>query len=96
MSDSINTYHALFLDYIPGFYPMILIHFTCVLICIELHGFNFKPVVLLWRPFHKSFVRARRTWDPEASMVNAFATFLVLSFSKILFVSCFHYNVKIL
>ena len=28
-------------------------------------------------------------WDSKASMVNAFATFLFLSFSKILFVSCF-------
>ena len=87
VSENISTYHALFLDYVPGFYPMVLIFFTCVL--IELHGFNFKPVVLLWRPFHKCFVRARRTWDPKASMVNAFATFLLLSFSKILFVSCF-------
>jgi len=29
----------------------------------------------------------RRSWDSEASLVNAFATFLLLSFSKILFVS---------
>ena len=86
MSDGINTYHALFLDYIPGFYPMILIIFTCVL--IELHSSNFKLIVLLWKPFHKCFVRVGRSWDPKASMINAFATFLLLSFSKILFVSC--------
>ena len=87
VSESINTYHALFLDYIPAFYAMLLIIFTCIL--IELHGSNFKPIVLLWRPFHKCFVRVRRSWDPKASMVNAFATFLLLSLSKILFVSCF-------
>ena len=87
MSESINTYHALFLDYIPGFYPMVLIFFTCIL--IELHSSNFKLIVLLWKPFHKCFVRVRRSWDPKASMINAFATFLLLSFSKILFVSCF-------
>ena len=87
VSKGINSYHALFLDYIPGFYPMILIFITYVL--IKLHSSNFKPVVLLWKPFHKYFVRVRRTWDPKASMVNAFATFLLLSFSKVLFVSCF-------
>ena len=87
VSDSINSYHALFLDYIPGFYPMILIFFTCVL--IELHSSNCKLVVLLWKPFHKCFVKVRRSWDPKASMINAFATFLLLSFSKTLFVSCF-------
>ena len=72
VSESINTYHALFLDYISGFYPMVLIFFTCVL--IELHSSNFKPIVLLWKPFHKCFVRVRRSWDPKASMINAFAT----------------------
>ena len=87
VSDDINAYHALFLDYIPGFYALILIFITCIL--IELHSSNFKLIVLLWKPFHKCFVRVRRSWDPKASMINAFATFLLLSFSKILFVSCF-------
>ena len=94
VSDAINTYHALFLDYIPGFYPMLLIFFTCVL--IELHSSNFKLIVLLWKPFHKCFVRVRRSWDPKASMINAFATFLLLSFSKILFVLCFSLQYEII
>ena len=87
VSDGIHTYHALFLDYIPGFYPMTLIFFTCVL--IELHSSNFKLIVLLWKPFHKCIVGVRRSWDPKASMINAFATFLLLSISKILFVSSY-------
>ena len=87
LSEGINSYHVLFLDYIPGFYPMILIFITYIL--VELHSSNFKPIVFLWKPFHKCFVRVRRMWDPRASMVNAFTTFLFLSFSKILFVSCF-------
>ena len=41
----------------------------------------------LWKPFHQCFVYFRRSWDSDASVVNAFATFLLLSFSKILFVS---------
>ena len=79
VSESINTYHALFLDYISGFYPIVLIFFTCV--PIELHSSNFKLIVLLWKPFNKYFIRMRRSWDPKASIINAFATFLLLSFS---------------
>ena len=54
---------------------------------IKLHDNNFGPVVRLWKPFHRHFVFFRRKWDPKASIINAFTTFLLLSFSKILFVS---------
>ena len=84
VSESLNSYHALLLDYILGFYPMLLIFITYIL--IELHGYNFKPLIMLWKPFHRRFARVRRTWDPRASMLNAFTTFLLLSLSKVLFV----------
>ena len=77
--------HAFALEYIEAFYPLILILITYI--CIKLHDHNFRPVVLLWKPFHRCFVYFRRSWDSEASIVNAFATFLLVSFSKILFVS---------
>ena len=60
-------------------------HFTYV--CIKLHNSNFRPIVWLWKPFHKHFVHFRRRWDSKASIINAFTTFLLLSFSKILFIS---------
>ena len=33
------------------------------------------------------FARFRRRWDPKGSVINAFATFLLLSYSKLLVVS---------
>ena len=54
---------------------------------IKLHDNNFKAIVWLWKPFHRHFVHFRRKWDSKASIINAFTTFLLLSFSKILFVS---------
>ena len=54
---------------------------------IKLHDHNFKAIVWLWTPFHRHFVHFRRKWDSKASIINAFTTFLLLSFSKILFVS---------
>ena len=84
-SSNIKTLHALALEYLVAFYPIFLILITYV--CIKLHDYNFRPVVWLWKPFHRHFVHFRRRWDSTASIINAFTTFLLLSFSKILFVS---------
>ena len=85
VSSNIKTVHALALEYLVAFYPICLILITYI--CIKLHDNNFRPVVWLWKPFHRHFVHFRRRWDSKASIVNAFTTFLLLSFSKILFVS---------
>ena len=57
--------------------------------CVELHGHNFRPIVWLWKPFHRCCVNVRRRWDIKASIFDVFATFLLLSYSKLLFVSLF-------
>ena len=85
VSSSIKTVHALALEYLMAFYSIFLILITYA--CIKLHDNNFRPVVWLWKPFHRYFVHFRRTWDSKASIINAFTTFLLLSFSKVLFVS---------
>ena len=85
VSNNITSVHALALEYLVAFYPIFLILITYV--CIKLHDNNFRPIVWLWKPFHRYFVHFRRRWDSTASIINAFTTFLLLSFSKILFVS---------
>ena len=84
VSSNIKTVHALALEYVVAFYPIFLILLTYV--CIKLHD-NFRPIVWLWKPFHRHFAHFRRRWDSKASIINCFTTFLLLSFSKILFVS---------
>ena len=85
VSSSIRTVHALALEYLVAFYPIFLILLTYA--CIKLHDNNFRPIVWLWKPFHRHFVHFRRRWDSAASIVNVLTTVLLLSFSKILFVS---------
>ena len=85
VSSHIKTSHALALEYLVAFYPIFLILITYV--CIKLHDNKFRPIVLLWKPFHRHFVHLRRRWDSTASIINGFTTFLLLAFSKILFVS---------
>lgn len=94
VSDRLTAHDALLLDYVTGFYPMLLILITYVL--IKLHGNNFKPLVMLWKPFHRCISKVRRTWDSKASILNAFTTFLQLSLTKILFISFYSIQVEAL
>ena len=81
----VDTLQALSLDYSIAFYPLALIIITYVL--IELHAHNVRFILWIWRPFHRCFARFRQQWDVRTSIVDAFATFLLLSNIKLLSVS---------
>ena len=49
-----------------------------------MHDHNVRIIVWLWKPFHAYFVRFRRYSNIKGSLINAFATFLLLSYVKIL------------
>ena len=83
LSDRLKFIHRAFLYYILAFYPILLIFLTWL--CIELHGRNFRPLVWLWRPFHRCFVRLRRGWDTKSDIIDTFTTFFLLSYSKIMY-----------
>ena len=83
VSKDLTLYHRVFLGYITAFYPMLLILITWI--CIELHDRNFRMIVFLWRPFHRCFVQLRRGWDTKNDLIDVFASFLLLSFVKILY-----------
>ena len=85
VSERIVTLYAVFLEYMSALYPLILVFISFVV--IELHAHNVRPVVWMWKPFHKWFVHLRRTWNIKRSIINAFSTFLLLSYSKMIFVS---------
>ena len=80
-----STLQALALDYTIAVYPLFLIVITYVL--VEMHDHNFRIIVYLWKPFHKYFVHFRREWNIRGSLINAFATFLLLSYVKFLYTS---------
>ncbi len=75
------------MDYIVAFYPLLL---TVVMyVCIQQHARGCRLLVCLWMPFGYclSPVVRRFNWNPAASTVPIFASFLILSSSKILLVS---------
>ena len=80
-----STLHALALEYAVAIYPLLLT--LLIYLCIQMYDSGVRVVVCVWRPFHVCFTRFRRRWDPKGSVINAFATFLLLSYSKLLTVS---------
>ena len=76
---------ALTLDYVLAIYPLVLLGVAYVL--VELNDHGCRPILFLWRPFHCCFSHFRRQWDIRTSLVDAFATLLLLSYIKLLSVS---------
>ena len=81
LSSKLKPIHIVLFGYISAFYPVMLIFLTWA--CVRLHGQNFRPLVWLWRPFHRCFVRLRRGWDTRSDIIDVFTTFFLLSYSKI-------------
>lgn len=86
ISNSLKPFHLTLLGYISIFYPMFLVVFTWI--CVSLHD-SFPLIVWLWKPFHKCFYYLRKTWneknDDHIDIINVFVSFLLLSFSKVLY-----------
>ena len=85
ISSDMSTLDTLALDYVVAIYPLVLT--VVIYFCIEMYDRGVRVVVCVWRPFRVCFARFRRRWDPKGSVINAFATFLLLSYSKLLTVS---------
>ena len=85
ISSRIKPIHIAFLGYTSVLYPIVLIFLTWL--CVELHGYNFRPIVWLWRPFHRCCVKLRRSWDNKNDVIDVFATFFLLSYHKCLYQS---------
>ena len=85
ISSDMATLHTLALEYVVAIYPLVLM--LVIYLCIEMYDRGFRVVVCVWRPFHMCFARFRRKWNPKGSVINTFATFLLLWYSKLLMVS---------
>ncbi|XP_064403726.1 uncharacterized protein LOC135349160 [Halichondria panicea] len=84
ISTSFTNIHFVYLQYLVAVYPLFLIALTLVL--HKLHERNFKPVVILWKPFHRCFISTRQMWDYKSSIVNVIVNFCLFSLSKIIFI----------
>ena len=83
ISSRLRPVHIAFLGYISVFYPLCLIILTWA--CVELHDRNFRPIVWLWKPFHRCLAHLRRGWNTKSDIIDTFASFFLLSFTKCLY-----------
>ena len=80
-----SAFDIIMLSYAIALYPLVVL--VLLYLCIELYSRDFRILVWLWKPFHICYSRFKRHWDIRASIIDAFATFLLLSYTKILFIS---------
>lgn len=84
---SVNTtsLEAFSIQFATAFYPLLLT--VLIYFLIRLHQRGFKPVSLLWSPFRACCLRFRRRIDPKSTIVDTFATFVLLSYTKFTHIS---------
>ena len=84
VSTSFKAINNLLFDYVIAIYPLFFTVF--IYLCIEFYDRNNRLTVLLSFPFRKCLF-FHTTWDPKKTILKIFATFFLLSYSKLLFVS---------
>ena len=85
ISLSFKAINSLLFEYVIAIYPLLLTVF--IYTCIELHDRNWRLVRFLCSPVRVCFSKFHTTWNPKRTVLNTFATFLLLSKSKILLTS---------
>ena len=73
------------LDYLVALYPMILVFLTYML--VYWHGRS-QMVVYMCRPLYVCLHFFRKDWDIGNSLIEAFATLILLSYVKVMYISC--------
>ena len=81
LGENLQVIQVLTLHYISALYPFLLIVIAYAV--IELHARNCRVLVWLWKPSCFLCTRFRRSWKPQASLVDAFAAFIILSYVKL-------------
>lgn len=89
ITPEMSVLQVMSLEYIVALFPLVLIFVAFVL--IELHDNDYRLVRVPWfiaRRYLHRLVRHRTVnLDPKSSVIKYFSTFLLLAYSKILFVS---------
>ena len=76
----LTTIQVIALDYLVAVYPLLLL--VCVYGLVRAHDRGCRLVVRMWRPFLWCSARIRQQWNARHSIIDAFATFILLSYVK--------------
>ena len=83
VSSKLKPIHIALLDYVSAFYPFLLVFLTYLF--INVHDCNFRPAVILWKPFHKCSFKVRKWLNTKSDVADVFSSFFLLSYTKIMY-----------
>ena len=79
---NLKIIHALYLQSVSAVFPFVLIGITWI--CIKLHSRDYKIATWPWQVLHGViFKHIDAKWNSGRTVIDAFATFFLLSFSKL-------------
>ena len=91
LSPHLEDINRMYIEFLATLYPFLLLFLAFVL--VELHAKDFRPVVVVWKPILHKLIRFRREWNPNSSLVQAFATLFFLSYAKLIFMTIMPFTV---
>ena len=83
ISPSFKSIDILLFDYVIASYPL----FLTMLIYLCIVVYDGQHISFLSNPLSKCFGTFHTSWNPKRTIINTFATLLLLSYSKLLFTS---------
>ncbi len=85
VDEDLNNLMVVSFQYLSIIYPTILLAFVWAI--VDLHERGFKVVVIAWSPARRFLSHYPVVTDPKRTIVNTFATFVVLSYTKVIYIS---------
>ena len=82
---NVSTLQALALDYLIALYPFVLLLMTYFI--IKVHDTKHTFIMIIWKPFHKILAMVDKSLNIRTSVFDAFTTFFLLSYVKIVSVT---------
>ncbi|XP_019858508.1 PREDICTED: uncharacterized protein LOC109586744 [Amphimedon queenslandica] len=87
LSPKFGALQIMTLKYIAAAYPLVII--VLIVFLVWLYNKNYRFVVCLFRPIHWCTARCMRYLNIDRSLMDALATFLILSYVKFAVTACY-------
>ena len=78
----ITTMQVVLLEYTIAFYPLLVL--VLVYFAAKCQMNRVQGILCLWAPMHKTMNHLQQGWKLQRSIIDAFATFFLLSYNKLL------------
>ena len=82
---NLTTLQVISLDYIIAIYPLLLMLLTVII--FKLHSHGCKIIRSIWYILYKCLSLIKKDWSEQISMIDVFATFLLLAYGRVMSVS---------